>query len=97
MLAQVRVLSPLEFEVACQRGELEVTIGNEVHVVGAEKFYRVTVELEQGPQGSVSGNQRPPRPAGRSRWLGLGWPLLLLIGGMTGVVVYMLTRSPSAP
>ena len=90
-LGQVSVLGPFEFEVTCRQGELEVTIGDEIHVVEAEKSYRVTVEPEQG-----QGSGRAPHPAGRSKWLSLPL-LLLLIGAPTAMMIYLLTRSPSAP
>ncbi len=51
-LAQVTLVSPNEFLLTCQRGQLEVLIGNEVHSVSAPTSYRVLIDPEpQGPRG----------------------------------------------
>ncbi len=88
-LAQVTLVNPNEFLLTCQRGQLEVLIGNEVHSVSAPTSYRVIIEPEEAsPQGGAV-------HAGRlSHFLLIA---LILIGVGTGIGVWRALISPDKP
>ncbi len=87
-LAQVTLVGPYELLLTCQRGQLEVRIGEEVHTVREATSYRVSIEpATQSPQGSGG----PPVESARSRWKILA---LILIGAGTGVGIYYALVSP---
>jgi hypothetical protein len=91
--AQVVLVGPYELVISCQRGELEVTIGDEVHVVSDNASYEVTLE-PPGPQGTGG----PPVKPGRSTWNRVA--LILIFGAIaTGTVlgVRQALVSPSGP
>ena len=94
--AQVTLVGPYEFLVTCQHGELEVSIGGEVHTVPEATSYRVTIEpSEQGPRGAGTDNGgQPPQPTGRSRWRRIA---LILIFGGTGIGIWRALVSPHDP
>ena len=91
-LAQVSYVGPYEFLVTSQRGALEVTIDNEVHVVSEATSYRVTIDPE--PAQKKRGAGAAPAPAARSRFLLIA---LILIGVGTGVGIWRALVSPSHP
>lgn len=87
--AQVTLAGPYELLLTCQRGQLEVQIGEEVHMVPEATSYRVFIEpAAQGPQGSGG----PPVASARSRFVLIA---LILIAAGTAVGVYLATLSPS--
>ncbi len=88
-LAQVTLVGPNEFLLTCQRGLLEVLVGDEVHTVPEATSYRVVIEPEQpNPQGG------PPQRAARSRFF---WILLIGIGVGTGIGIWRALVSPDSP
>jgi hypothetical protein len=88
-LAQVTLVGPNEFLLTCQRGLLEVLVGDEVHAVPEATSFRVLIEpQEPNPQGG------PPHRAGRSRFLLI---LLIGIGVGTGIGVWRALVSPDKP
>lgn len=88
-LAQVTLVGPYELLLTCQRGELEVTIGDEIHTVAEGTSYRVFIEPEvPNPQGG------PPVRAARSRFLLI---TLIAIGVGTGIGIWRALLSPSDP
>ena len=88
-LAQVTLVGPYELLLTCQRGELEVTIGDEIHAVLEGTSYRVFIEPEvPNPQGG------PPKRAARSRIL---LTTLIAIGVVTGVSIGLALMSPDRP
>lgn len=90
VLAQVTIAGPNTLLVTSNRGELEVTIGDEVHVVPAMTSYRVEIEPEeQGPMGSGA-----PIKTARSKFVLL---LLAMVAAGTGIAIWRATTSPSAP
>jgi hypothetical protein len=88
-LAQVTLVGPYELLLTCQRGELEVTIGDEIHAVPEGTSYRVFIEPEvPNPQGG------PPKKAARSRFLLI---TLIAIGAGAGVGIGLALMSPDRP
>ncbi len=90
-LAQVTVVGPYELLLTCQRGQLEVRIGEEIHQVPEATSYRVTID-PASPAGQGTG--RPTLATARSRWLLLA---LILIGVGTGIGIWRALISPSSP
>ncbi len=89
--AQVTLVGPYELLITCQRGELEVRIDDEVHMVPEETSYRVSIE--PAAQSSQGAGGRPVA-TGRSRWKLIA---LILIGGGTAAGIYFAVISPSRP
>jgi len=89
-LAQVTMVGPYELLLTCQRGELEVRIGEEIHQVPEATSYRVMIEPAAAP---AQGGGRP-LPTARSKWLVVA---LILIGVGTGIGIWRALISPSAP
>src|SRR2546425_3076853 len=89
VIAQVTIAGPNTLLVTSNRGELEVSIGDEVHVVPAMTSYRVEIE----PEDQGSGGAAPHKTA-RSKFVLL---LLAMVAAGTGVAVWRATTSPSAP
>ncbi len=88
-LAQVTLVSPTELLVTSNRGTLEVTIGEETHVVSEMTSYRVLIEPEvPNPQGGR------PIKAARSRFVVIA---LTLITIGTAIGVWRATISPDRP
>jgi hypothetical protein len=88
-LCQVTLVSPQELLLTSQRGDLEVTIGEETHTVSEATSYRVLLEPEpQGPRGNK------PRHGGRNKFLPIA---LILIGVGTGIGVWRALVSPDKP
>jgi len=88
-LCQVTLVSPQELLLTSQRGDLEVTIGEETHTVSEATSYRVLLEPEpQGPRGNK------PRHTGRNKFLPIA---LILIGAGTGIGVWRALISPDKP
>lgn len=86
--AQVTLAGPYELVLTCQRGELAVTIGEEVHAVLEATSYRVTIDA---PTQAVQGSGAPPVATGRSRWKLIA---LILIGAGTSFGVVYALLSP---
>lgn len=90
-VGQVTLVGPYELLLTCQRGQLQVIIGDEIHTVAENASYRVFIDpAPQGPQGSG----RPPLATAKSRWLLVA---LLLIAAGTAVGIWRATISPSGP
>lgn len=88
-LAQITLVGPYELLLTCRRGELEVTIGDEIHAVPEGTSYRVFIEPEvPNPQGG------PPKKAARSRFLLI---TLIAIGAGAGVGIGLALMSPDRP
>ncbi len=86
-LAQVTLSGPNELLVTSSRGQLDVTIGEETHVVPENTSYRVEIDpAVPNPQGG------PPIRAARSRFFVI---VLATIGAATGVVIWRALVSPS--
>lgn len=91
-IGQVSYLGPKELLVRATRGSLVVTVDNDTQIVAEGTSYRVMLdqpeEMAQGPEGAGSGRDRglgsgrPPRRAGRSRFI-------YIAGGATAVVTYL--------
>jgi hypothetical protein len=88
-LAQITLVGPNEFLLTCQRGVLEVLVGDEVHTVRAATSYRVTIEPEAN-----SGQAAPAQRAGKAHFLLIA---LILIGAGTGIGVWRALVSPDKP
>jgi hypothetical protein len=87
-LAQVTRVGPNEFLLTCQRGVLEVLVGDEVHSVPAATSYRLVIEPDgPGPQGG-------PHHAAKSHFYLIA---LILIGVGTGIGVWRALVSPDKP
>jgi hypothetical protein len=91
-IGQVSYIGPKELLVRATRGSLVVTVDNDTQIVAEGTSYRVMLdqpeEMAQGPEGAGSGRDRglgsgrPPRRAGRSRFI-------YIAGGATAVVTYL--------
>ncbi len=88
--AQVTLVGPYELLVTCQRGQLDVQIGEEVHAVPESTSYRVLIEpATQELQGAGG-----PAKAARNRFILIA---LILIGVGTGIGIWRALISPSSP
>ncbi len=86
-LAQVTLSGPYELLVTSNRGQLDVTIGDETHLIPENTSYRVEIEpAVPNPQGG------PPIRTARSRFFIVA---LSMIGAATGIVVWRALLSPS--
>jgi hypothetical protein len=81
---RVTVVGPNELEIASYRGEMDVAVGDETHVVSENSAYRVL--LEPSAQG------QPPSKAGRARFI---WIVLIGIAVGTGIGIWRALISPS--
>src|SRR5207245_7035785 len=84
---QTTLEGPHTLRAPSNRGELEVSIGDEVHVVPAMPSYRVEIE----PEGQGSGGAAPNKTA-RSKFVLV---LLEMVAVATGGGVFLATTSPS--
>ncbi len=85
-LAQVTLVGPNELLVTSNRGDLEVTIGEENHIVPENTSYRVEIEPSvPNPQGG------PPIRAARSRFTLIA---LILIAVATSIIIWRVLVSP---
>jgi hypothetical protein len=90
--------------VRSTRGSMAITVEDETQIVPEGMSYRVllnpdtfptTVDAPQGPQGAgAKSSGRPPRRAGRSRFLLIA---IVLTSAATGVAIYEALQSPSRP
>jgi hypothetical protein len=87
-LCQVTLVSPQELLLTSQRGDLEVTIGEETRTVSEATSYRVLIESPAEPA------QGRPRHAARSRFLIVA---LIAIGVGTGIGIWRALVSPDKP
>jgi hypothetical protein len=81
---RVTVVGPNELEIASYRGEMDVAVGDETHVVSENSAYRVL--LEPSAQG------QPPSKAGRARFI---WIVLIGISVGTGIGIWRALISPT--
>jgi len=103
-VAQVTYVNKDELIVRSTRGSMAITVDGETQTVPEGMAYRVildpdsyptTAAAPQGPQGAgAKGNGRPPRRAGRSRFLLIA---IVLTSAATGVALYEVLQSPSRP
>lgn len=96
-LGQVTLTGANEFVVTCNRGALDVIIGDEVRTVTAESSYRVVLEPPepQGPQGAST--EPPQTKAGGKRRVLAMWIPIVAIAGVTTYLVLRTLRSVSDP
>lgn len=86
-LGQVTLLGTNEFVVSCERGELEVLVGDEVRTVAANSAYRVIVDPDEPlPQ---SGTHQTASAAQRHRSI-LLW---VAVGAAAGLTAYFVWRA----
>jgi len=81
---RVTVVGPNELEIATYRGEMDVAVGDETHVVSENSAYRVL--LEPSAQG------QSPSKAGRARFI---WIVLVGVAVGTGIGIWRALISPS--
>jgi hypothetical protein len=101
-VAQVTYVNDKELRVRATRGSLAITVEDETQIVPEGTAYRVildpnsyyTSESPQGPAGAGTGSGRPPRKAGRSRFLLIA---IIVTGVATGVALYEALQSPDKP
>jgi hypothetical protein len=101
-VAQVTYVSDKELRVRATRGSLAITVEDETQIVPEGTAYRVILdpssyyasESPQGPAGAGAGSGRPPRKAGRSRFLLIA---IIVTGVATGVALYEALQSPAKP
>src|SRR3989442_399210 len=89
VIAQVTIAGPNTLLITSNRGELEVSIGNEVHVVPAMTSYRVEIE----PEDQGSGGPAPHKTT-RGKFVLL---LLAMVASGTGFAVWRATTTPPHP
>jgi hypothetical protein len=98
-VAQVTYVNDKELRVRATRGSLAITVEDETQIVPEGTAYRVILdpnsyyasESPQGPAGAGVGSGRPPRKAGRSRFLLIA---IIVTGVATGVALYEALQSP---
>jgi len=88
-LAQVTLVGPYELLVTCQRGQLEVRIGEEIHQVLEATSYRVLIEPASAGRQGTGG---PPVVTARSKFI---IAALILIGTGTAIGIWRALISPS--
>ena len=101
-VAQVTYVNDKELRVRATRGSLAITVEDETQIVPEGTAYRVILdpnsyyasESPQGPAGAGVGSGRPPRKAGRSRFLLIA---IIVTGVATGVALYEALQSPDKP
>jgi hypothetical protein len=101
-VAQVTYVNNKELRVRATRGSLAITVEDETQIVPEGTAYRVILdpssyyasESPQGPAGAGAGSGRPPRKAGRSRFLLIA---IIVTGVATGVALYEALQSPDKP
>jgi hypothetical protein len=101
-VAQVTYVNDKELRVRATRGALAITVEDETQIVPEGTAYRVILdpssyyasESPQGPAGAGAGSGRPPRKAGRSRFLLIA---IIVTGVATGVALYEALQSPAKP
>jgi hypothetical protein len=101
-VAQVTYVNDKELRVRATRGALAITVEDETQIVPEGTAYRVILdpssyyasESPQGPAGAGAGSGRPPRKAGRSRFLLVA---IIVTGVATGVALYEALQSPDKP
>ena len=101
-VAQVTYVNDKELRVRATRGSLAITVEDETQFVPEGTAYRVILdpssyyasESPQGPAGAGVGSGKPPRKAGRSRFLLMA---IIITGVATGVALYEALQSPDKP
>jgi len=106
-VAQVTYVNSKELVVRATRGSVAITVDGETQFVPEATAYRVILDPDsyletaaagpapQGAQGAGAGrNSRPPRHAGRSRFLLLA---IIVTSVATGVALYEALQSPDKP
>lgn len=103
-IGTVTYVSDKELLVTARRGELTVTVEDEMQVIPEASSFRVLLdpaaEAAQGPAGAGSGKQGPtkgsggPLKAGRSRFLIVATSL---VAAGTAVAIYKAVESPDHP
>ena len=106
-VAQVTYVNSKELVVRATRGSVAITVDGETQYVPEATAYRVILDPDsyletsgaasapQGPQGAgAGGSGRPPRRAGRSRFLLM---VIIVTGVATGVALYEALQSPDKP
>lgn len=101
-VAQVTYVNDKELRVRTTRGSLAITVEDETQFVPEGTAYRVILdpssyyasESPQGPAGAGVGSGKPPRKAGRSRFLLMA---IIITGVATGVALYEALQSPDKP
>ncbi len=90
--AQIVRISPTEAILSSTRGDLLVTLEDEVKTVSAGSSYKLEISTED----ESSGKNQGPTPAGRNRHV---FALLLIAGASaaTGYLIYRAVISPTAP
>ena len=89
--AQISRVSPTEAILTSTRGDLQITLDDEVKTVSAGSSYKLEISDDES-----SDKNQGPRPAGRNRHVFA----IILIGALAGVTSYMIYRatvSPMAP
>ncbi len=90
-LARVTLVRPYELLITCQRGQLEVRIGEEIHQVPEATAYRVLIQPASKDQKGAGG---PPVAAATSQFVILA---VALIAVGTGIGLWRAFVSPSGP
>ena len=103
-IANVTLLNPKELVVRCSRGAVLIAVEEDVRVIPEGTAYRVVLDPEAaGRLGGApaaatparpSGNQNPPRKAGKSNFV---WYAIAFTALVTGYVVSEVFESPSKP
>jgi hypothetical protein len=89
-IGELTLLNAKEFVVTCQRGELEVLIGDEVRTVEAGHSYRVLMDDSPGPQGAGT---HKTSAGGRRAAL---WIPLIIVGAGISYGIFRAVRSVSS-
>jgi hypothetical protein len=103
-IANVTLLNPKELVVRCSRGAVLIAVEEDVRVIPEGTAYRVVLDPEAAGRlggapaaatpARTSGNQNPPRKAGKSNFV---WYAIAFTALVTGYVVSEVFESPSSP
>jgi hypothetical protein len=107
-VAQVSVTGPRQLTVKSTRGSVTVAVDDDVRVVPEGMSYRIILDpseaelaaaeasaaTTQGPAGAGSRGRRPPRRAGRNRFI---WFAIGIVAAASFAAVYEALQSPSRP
>jgi hypothetical protein len=97
-IGSVALINPKELTVSCSRGSLAISVDDDTKVINEGTAYRVILDPDQSPDGSAPssgpGKQKPPRKAGKDRFLLV---VILFSGAATGVALYYALESPDKP
>jgi hypothetical protein len=98
-VGNVTILGPKELVVRCSRGALTIAVEDDVRVISEGTAYRVVLDPEAAARAAAtptpaSWGQRPPRPAGKSKFI---WYAIAFTVLVTAIALDEALESPDRP